>query len=136
MGGKIAVVEEIDLRGAFGCAAFTLRKSARVITQAYDSAMRAGGLRSTQFTIIVAVYRSPPLAMAKRSSLVIISQGPMRCAVALLNADRMVANAPHGERRVETVPVTDAGVRALAATAPLWRAVQQRFEQSYGTDNW
>jgi DNA-binding MarR family transcriptional regulator len=130
------VVEEIDLRGAFGCAAFTLRKTARVMTQAYDAAMRAGGLRSTQFTILVAVHRSQPVSMAKLAKLVLMSPATMTRSLALLKSDGLVEVADRGQRREKHVRMTEAGTRALAATAPLWRAVQQRFEQSYGSDNW
>jgi DNA-binding MarR family transcriptional regulator len=130
------VVEDIDLRGAFGCAAFTLRKTARVITQAYDSAMRAGGLRSTQFTILVAVIRSQPISVGNLAKLTLMNPTTMTRSLALLKSDGLVDIAARGSRREKHVRITEAGTLALARTAPLWRAVQQRFEQRYGVQNW
>ena len=130
------MVEDIDLRGAFGCAAFTLRKTARVITQAYDKAMRVGGLRSTQFTILVAVYRSQPVSMAKLAKLTLMSPATMTRSLALLKSDGLIEVADRGAKREKQVRMTETGTRVLARTAPLWRAAQQRFEQSYGIQNW
>ena len=130
------MVEDIDLRGAFGCAAFTLRKTARVMTQAYDKAMRAGGLRSTQFTILVAIHRSQPVSMSKLAKLVLMSPATMTRSLALLKSDGMIEVADRGVKREKQVRMTEAGTRALARTAPLWRAAQDRFEQSYGIQNW
>ena len=130
------MVEDIDLRGAFGCAAFTLRKTARVITQAYDGAMRVGGLRSTQFTILVAVHRSQPLSIGKLAKVVLMSPATMTRSLALLKNEGLVDIAPRGPRREKHVRLTDAGRRALARTAPLWRKAQQRFELMYGIQSW
>ena len=130
------MVEDIDLRGAFGCAAFTLRKTARVITQAYDKAMRVGGLRSTQFTILVAVHRSQPVSIGKLAKLTLMSPTTMTRSLALLKSGGMIEIAERGARREKQVRMTEAGSRALARTAPLWRAAQQRFEKSYGIQSW
>ena len=130
------MVENIDLKGAFGCAAFTLRKTARVITQAYDGAMRAGGLRSTKFTILVAVRRSQPSSIGKLAKLTLMSPTTMTRSLALLKADGLVDITARGPRREKQVRITEEGARALARTAPLWREAQQRFEHMYGVKNW
>ena len=133
---KLKVAENIDLKGAFGCAAFTLRKTARVMTQAYDNAMRGGGLRSTQFTILVAIYRSQPASVRKLAQLTLMSPTTMSRHLALLKSAGLVEIADRGARREKHVRVTKQGERALARTAPLWRAAQQRFERLFGAHNW
>ena len=45
----------IDLRGTAYCAQFNLRRTARAVTRYFDTAFQELGIRSTQFTILVAV---------------------------------------------------------------------------------
>jgi DNA-binding MarR family transcriptional regulator len=131
------MAEDIDLKGAFGCAAFTLRKTARVVSQAYDNAMRAGGLRSTQFTILVAIHRtSQPMSVGKLARLTLMSPTTMTRNLALLKSNGFVEIADRGARREKYVRLTKQGERALARTAPLWRDAQKRFETMFGTHNW
>ena len=127
---------DIDLRGAFGCAAFTLRKTARVVSQAYDNAMRKGGLRSTQFTVLVAIYRRQPISVGALAELTLMSPTTMTRNLALLRTEGLVEIAERGPRREKLVRITDKGAEALARTAPLWRAAQQRFETRYGKKSW
>jgi DNA-binding MarR family transcriptional regulator len=129
-------VGDIDLSGAFGCAAFTLRKTARVVSQAYDNAMRRGGLRSTQFTVLVAVYRRQPISVGALAELTLMSPTTMTRNLALLRKDGLVEIAERGPRREKLVRITEKGREALARTAPLWRAAQQRFEARYGKKSW
>lgn len=130
------MAREIDLKGAFGCAAFTLRKTARAVTQAYDRALSAGGLRSTQFTILVAVHRVQPASIGNLAKLTLMSPTTMTRSLALLKSDGLVEISARGQRREKQVRLTNKGLRALARTAPLWRAAQQRFERAYGAQNW
>lgn len=129
-------IGHIDLKGAFGCAAFTLRKTARVVSQAYDNAMRAGGLRSTQFAILVAVYRTEPMSIGELADLVMMSPATMTRNLALLKKQGLLEVTDRGMRREKHVLITEKGEQALARTAPLWRKAQQHFEQTYGKQNW
>jgi DNA-binding MarR family transcriptional regulator len=130
------MVEDINLKGAFGCAAFTLRKTSRLVTQAYDNAMRAGGLRSTQFTILVAIYRLQPVSVGKLAQLTMMSPTTMTRNLALLKSDGLIEIADRGPRREKFVRITKEGESALARTVPLWRAAQQTFERMFGAHNW
>ena len=42
------------------CANFNLRRAARAVSQFYDSALQESGLRSTQFSLLVAIYEHGP----------------------------------------------------------------------------
>lgn len=130
------VKDNIDLKGAFGCAAFTLRKTARVVTQMYDNALRAGGLRSTQFTILVGVYRLQPVPIGKLATFILMDPTTMTRSIALMQEQGMVEVSERGARREKLVRITAKGERALARTAPLWRAVQTNFEAALGVTEW
>src|SRR5262249_47627006 len=96
----------IDLKGAFGCAAFTLRKTARVVTQMYDNALRAGGLRSTQFTILVGVYRLQPVPVGKLAKFILMDPTTMTRSIALMREQGMVEIAERSARREKLVRIT------------------------------
>ena len=48
-----------------GCLCFAMRKAARAVTQFYDRALRAHGLRATQLPILVAAAQQPSVPLAK-----------------------------------------------------------------------
>ena len=129
-------VEGVDVRGARGCAAFNLRKTARVVTQLYDDALRDGGLRSTQFTILMAIARSEEPTVGMLAELTMMDSTTMTRNLRLMAAEGLVEIAARGARRAKIVALSPKGARLLARAVPLWRAAQARFETAFGVRRW
>ncbi|MCE9522138.1 MAG: MarR family winged helix-turn-helix transcriptional regulator [Alphaproteobacteria bacterium] len=129
-------VEGVDVRGARGCAAFNLRKTARVVTQVYDDALRDGGLRSTQFTVLMAIARSEEPTVGMLAELTMMDSTTMTRNLRLMAKDGLVEVSARGPGREKLVSLTHKGTRTLARAVPLWRAAQARFEAAFGARRW
>ncbi|MEQ1866697.1 MAG: MarR family winged helix-turn-helix transcriptional regulator [Micropepsaceae bacterium] len=127
---------DIDLTGARGCAAFNLRKTARVVTQAYDAALKPSGLRSTQFAILVAIARVEAPSVGALAETTLMDATTMTRNLKLLKDEGLIEVSPRGAGREKLVRLSKAGERALARAVPMWRAAQARFVEAFGSTKW
>jgi DNA-binding MarR family transcriptional regulator len=127
---------DVDLTGARGCAAFNLRKTARVVTQAYDAALKPSGLRSTQFAILVAIARLDAPSVGALAATTLMDATTMTRNLRLLKAEGLIEISPRGAGREKLVQLSKAGERALARAVPMWRTVQARFVSAFGSMKW
>ena len=130
------LIEGVDLTGTGACAAFSLRKTARAVTQVYDAGLRETGVRSTQFTILVAIAKSQPATVGALAKLTLMDPTTMTRNLRLLKSEGLVEVSPRGERREKCVRLSKKGERALARSVPVWRAMQSRFVASFGERKW
>jgi DNA-binding MarR family transcriptional regulator len=125
-----------DLRGARSCAAFALRKTARAVTNLYDSALQPAGVRSTQFAILVAVARSQPVSIGNLSQLLLTDRTTLTRSLALMEKDGLLSISERSTMRQRFVTLSDKGRRLVARSAPLWRKVQERYVAAIGAERW
>ena len=107
------------------CACANLRKAARALTQEYDAAIRATGLRATQLTLLVAIVHAEgePMTVVGRElgmdrTTLTRNLGPLRRA-GLVRVD-----SARDDARRKVLRLTPKGARALAAAVPLWSRAQ------------
>ena len=125
-----------DLRGARFCAAFTLCKTVRAVTNLYDSALQPAGVRSTQFAILVAVARSQPVSIGNLSQLLLSDRTTLTRSLALMEKDGLLSISERSTMRQRFVTLSDKGRRSLTRSAPLWRKVQERYVAAIGAGRW
>ena len=130
------LVEGVDLKGTGACAAFNLRKTSRAVTQLYDAGLAKAGLRSTQFTILVATAKAQPATVGALAQLTLMDPTTMTRNLRLMRRAGLVEISPRGERREKLVRLTGKGSRALARATPVWREVQARFVSKFGERKW
>ena len=109
---------------------------ARVVTQAYDAALRPSGLRSTQFAVLVAIARLEAPSVGALAAVTQMDATTMTRNLGPLKAEGLIAVSPRGAGREKHVRLTNAGERVLARAAPMWRAVQARFVAVFGSTKW
>jgi DNA-binding MarR family transcriptional regulator len=126
----------VDLTGTGTCAAFNLRRASRVVTQLYDAGLSETGLRSTQFTILVATAKSQPTSVGALAELTLMDQTTMTRNLALMARAGLIEISPRGAKREKSVRLTPVGERRLAKAVPVWRATQERFLSALGTGKW
>jgi DNA-binding MarR family transcriptional regulator len=129
-------VEGLDLKGTRACAAFNLRKTSRAVTQLYDAGLAKVGLRSTQFTILVAAARAEIATVGALAALTLMDATTMTRNLRLMQRDGFIEVSRRGARREKRVRLTAKGWRALARATPVWREVQARFIGQFGERKW
>jgi DNA-binding MarR family transcriptional regulator len=125
-----------DLSGVGYCIAFNFRKTARVLTNVYDAALQASGLRTTQFSVLVAVAKSQPVCMGDLAKLLLIDQSTLSRSLRLLQKRRFVSVSSRSALRQRFVSLTPRGARALDNSVPRWRQMQKHFLALIGHENW
>ncbi len=133
---KRNTARRMNLYGTGECAAFALRKAARAVTQLYDETLRAAGVRSTQFAILVAVAKTQPISVGALAELTVIEPTTMTRSVALMASQGLLEISDRGEGRRKLVSLTALGRRQLARALPLWRAAQKKLMTKVGADEW
>jgi len=118
------------------CACFNFRKASRAVTQLFDSLLQPGGLRSTQFVILVRIgaQGSPNLPELARG--LNLDRSTLTRNLQPLARDGLVRISGGRDERVSTVRLTPKGERKLAAMVPLWEAAQTRFVGRFGGERW
>lgn len=121
-------VEDIDGR----CNCLAARKASRYLTAAYDQALSPANLRATQFSILYKLAKDGPLTIGELADAMAMDRTTLSSNLKPLERDGLLEMVPGQDRRVKMVVITKDGLSRYRMALPLWQAVQQEFEGSYG----
>jgi DNA-binding MarR family transcriptional regulator len=127
---------QLDLNGTGYCASLNFRRTARAITRLYDLAFQGTGIRSTQFTILIAIAKAQPVSISTLGEILVIDSTTLTRSLAKLHKQGFLTISKRAERRQRFVTLTHGGVKALEDSLPGWRAAQERFVKTVGADFW
>lgn len=126
----------VDLRGTGHCACFNFRKAARALTQLYDTALQASGIRATQFALLVGIAKCEPVAIGRLGRLLILDRTTLSRSLRLLRAHRWINISERAEMRQRFVTMSPVGWQALARSIPHWRETQRLLLDRIGDEYW
>lgn len=123
-----------------GCFAFGMRKASRKMTVFFDRRLRPLGIRSTQFSILVALYTNEGKNVTDLSRELAMDRGTLSKAVKVLNALGYVSIAPNKKinNRDIVFTLSDKGYEFLRECLPIWREATNGVIEALtkdGTDN-
>ncbi|WP_329294045.1 MarR family winged helix-turn-helix transcriptional regulator [Streptomyces sp. NBC_01455] len=117
------------------CNNLALRKAARYLGATYDKALAPVGLRATQFSILQRLSAHGEMTITGLADTIAMDRTTMASNLKPLAREGLVTVEPSAaDRRVRIAAITPDGLSRLKAALPLWKAVQARFEESFGTD--
>jgi len=119
-----------------GCACANLRRAGRAVTQLYDDALRAEGLRTTQFTLLQVLARMGSVTQGALADALAADSTTLSRTLKPLEASRWIRSFPGGDRRERHLELTPAGRRVLERATPAWEAAQQRLREALGERDW
>lgn len=131
-----ASLAQLDLHGTGYCASLNFRRTARAVTKLYDLAFQGTGIRSTQFTILIAVAKVQPVSISALGEILLIDSTTLTRSLAKLQQQGLLTISKRAERRQRFVSLTEVGVKSLEASLPGWRAAQERFVKAVGSEFW
>lgn len=107
------------------CVCTQLRRLTRVVTAAYDEALRPSGLRITQFSLLRILTRLGPVPVTRLAEEAALDRSTMGRNLDPLERRGLVHLAPdQGDRRARVAALTESGAAAIEAALPHWRAVE------------
>lgn len=126
----------LNLSGTGFCASFNFRRTARAVTRLYDQAFQKFGIRSTQFSILIAVAKTQPVSISQVAEILVIDRTTLTRSLGLMQKQGLLSISPRSVKRQRFINLTVEGEKLLAQVLPEWRKVQERFVHTIGPDYW
>ncbi|MEM7413509.1 MAG: MarR family transcriptional regulator [Myxococcota bacterium] len=112
------------------CSAFKVRRLSRQVTQFYDQALRAEGLRSTQFHLLTVVGEEGPVTIGQLAERVGAERTSVTRAVQAVETGGWVAVGPGPDGRSKSVRITLAGRALLDRVEPVRKKQEAAFRRA------
>lgn len=111
------------------CLCLHLQRAARALARRFDDALRPAGLTNQQFSLLIALNRPQPPAIAPVARLLAMDRTTLTAALKPLQRDGLVRiDIDPQDRRLRRLALTDQGHQALAAALPIWRKAHAALE--------
>ena len=118
------------------CARHKVRMAARVVTRAYDEALRPVGLRATQLAVLVAVGTDNSISITALAKLMEMDRTTLTRNLRPLAKEGLIAVGPEGWRRSRTLEITKKGHSRLREALPYWEQAQASLRHRLGDRSW
>ncbi|HTL00138.1 MAG TPA: MarR family transcriptional regulator [Pseudomonadales bacterium] len=122
------------------CACNKVRTAARLVTRAYDDALRPTGLRASQCAVLAAIaaqgHGNNSMSITELAQAMSMDRSTLKRNVTPLETLGLLNVGAEGWRRSRLLTITDKGKAALEAAVPLWEASQKRLKKMLGADGW
>lgn len=109
--------------------------AARAVTRAYDRALRPSGLRSTQFTILVAASIAEGIPLHRLADILGLERTTLTRNLAAIEREGLI-HVASVDGRTRSVRLTSDGAERLKQALPLWDQAQQTLRNKVGEKGW
>ena len=118
---------------AASCLCTKIRKAARAITSHYDDALKPCGLRSTQFTLLVAASLSSENSICSELAEQLgMDRTTLSRSIKPLERDGYITLSNDQPGRTMVVALTPKGRRVLDRALPMWHDAQRSLTRRFG----
>lgn len=114
------------------CLALRLRALNRLVTSAYDDALRPHGLRVGQLSILAAVACMKQAKPADVCAILCMDKSTLSRDVKVLQRQGWVEECLAEDGRTRPLRITAAGSRLLEKSLPAWRGAQAKAKKMLG----
>lgn len=133
MGQKKRSVTEQE--AAISCVCQNVRMAARAVTRAYDRTLRPSGLRSTQFTILVAASVAGGVPLHRLANILGLERTTLTRNLAAIEREGLI-EVTSVDGRTRNVLISPAGTARLKQALLLWDQAQQTLRNKLGEKTW
>ena len=116
------------------CVGGCVRKLNRIVSAIYDSALAGAGLKTSQFSVLVAVANRDKARPAELIKLLQMDESTLSRNVERMCARGWLRLERNEDRRSHLIEVTDKGRALIRKCLPAWRQAQEEVSQRIGTD--
>jgi DNA-binding MarR family transcriptional regulator len=117
------------------CACHKVRIAARAVTRAYDQALRPVGLRSTQFTVLVAASVAAGIPLNRLATVLGLERTTLTRSLEAIEKEGLI-RVERVDGRTRNVVLTQLGKDRLDLALPLWNQAQQDLRRKLGEQGW
>ena len=106
-----------------------------MVTAIYDGALSGAGLKTSQFTVLVAVTNRKRARPAELTRLLKMDESTLSRNVERMCARGWLRLKADDDRRSHVIEVTDKGQALLRKCLPVWQQAQQDVTRRLGAEN-
>jgi len=117
------------------CVAGGVRKMNRMVSAIYDSALAGAGLKTSQFSVLVAVSNRDQVRPAELIKLLQMDESTLSRNVERMCARGWLRLERGDDRRSHLIEVTDKGRALIRKCMPAWQRAQEEISQRLGAEN-
>lgn len=125
-----------QVRIAWHCTCFNVRRASRAVTEYYDGVMAPSGVKATQFTMLGAVALMGPASVTRLAEHLALDRTTLTRNLKVLAQQGLVSISAGEDRRERVVRLTDEGQAAIDRATPLWHEAQSALVDKFGEDRW
>lgn len=118
------------------CACASLRRATRIVTQFYDTALRAVDLTTAQFTLLQTLSHADQVSQRQFADILAIDSTTLTRTLMPLRRNGWIRSAPGSDRRQIRLALTSAGRQQLKRAMPYWEKAQTHFRSLLGPTYW
>jgi len=115
------------------CVAMRARRLSRILTRAYDEALRELGLTVPQFTLLKATTAQEPVSPAEIGRKLDLEKSTLSRTLGKM-IDRGWLDEYRGDDGGKVIVTTTFGRKTLQDALPVWSEVQGRARQQFGSN--
>jgi DNA-binding MarR family transcriptional regulator len=120
---------------AINCLCQKTRIAARAVTRAYDAALRSTGLRSTQFTVLVAASVAGGIPLGQLAVILGLERTTLTRNLSALEKQGLI-QIVRVDGRTRKVVISPMGADRLEKALPLWDRAQLELQRKLGEQEW
>ena len=118
-----------------GCSCNMMRKSARKITQFYESNLREAGIKPTQFTILATLANTGPLQLTQLADNLSLERTSLTRNLNILERNEWINIHPGvDDSSQRVVSLSKNGYKQLDLAVPYWQKAQKSIAKDMGQD--
>jgi DNA-binding MarR family transcriptional regulator len=107
------------------CLCLNVRKMARALTHSYEGFLQPGGLRITQFNLLVAIALAQKVPLTRLAEVLAMDRTTLARNLKPLESQNLATVETSTEdRRVRVIALTEHGRQLLTDALPRWRQAQ------------
>lgn len=118
------------------CCCFNFRKVMRAVTQFFDRYLEHTGIRSTQFTLLIALSSINAKTLTEIAENLVMDRTTLTRNLKPLEKMGLITTIQPLDKRSKAYVLTDKGKELVNQTVPLWEEAQNNIVHSLGADKY
>ena len=116
------------------CVGFRVRKLNRVISAIYDNALAGAGLKTSQFSVLIAVGNRQAVKPSELTRMLQMDESTLSRNVERMCSRGWLRLKPDLDRRSHLIEVTDKGQALIRKGLPAWEEAQAKVAEKLGPE--
>lgn len=123
-----------QVRIAWRCTCFNVRRASRAVTQFYDQIMAPCGIKATQYTMLGAVAMLGTASVTALSQQLNLDRTTLTRNLKVLLKMGLITISRGKDRRERVAALTDDGLTVIKEATPAWQEAQTSLVKGLGED--